>query len=83
MERTSSTVDGWSVLLGLAALLVLALAGDVGGYFLLADSNGLFPSKAIFDLYKPALRIQRWATREPITAGYVDYQGRRILKRLP
>jgi hypothetical protein len=82
MERTSSTTYVWSALFTLVASLFLALSAYVGGYFMLPDSEGRYPNRAIFKMYEPALRLQRSATGEPVTAGYVDPQGRRRLLRL-
>ena len=83
MKRISLAVYVSSVLVGLVVSLVLALSTYVGGYLLLADSKGLFPSKTLFNIYEPAMRFQRWATNEPVNAGYVDSQGRRFHLQLP
>jgi len=83
MKRIPPTVYVWSMLAGLVVMFLVSISTYVGGYFLLADQKGLFPSEGYFKLYEPAVRVQRWATGKPVNTGYVDPIGRRFAKRLP
>jgi hypothetical protein len=83
MERVSTASYIRSVLAGLCVLTLVAALAYVGGYFLLADEQGLFPSEAVFKLYEPAARVQLSATGKSVKMGYVDEKGRRFAKRLP
>jgi hypothetical protein len=83
MERVSTAGYIRSFLAGLCAMALVAALAYVGGYFLLPDEQGLFPSQAVFKLYEPAARAQRWASGKLVNGGYVDENGRRFAKRLP
>jgi hypothetical protein len=83
MERVSTAGYIRSILIGLGMLVLLLAAAYAGGYFLLPDDRGLFPSKAIFNIYMPALKLQRYVTKRYVFTGYRDGQGRRFQIVLP
>lgn len=83
MERVSTAGYIRSILTGLGVMLLVSALAYVGGYFMLPDKQGLFPSEAVFKLYEPAARAQRWASGRSVNGGYVDENGRRFAKRLP
>ena len=72
-----------SALAAVAITLLLFLAVYTTGYFLLQDERGLFSSRSMFDIYQPAIYIERWVTRQSVHSGYVDERGRRFAKSLP
>lgn len=82
MKRIAAMSYVGASVVGLALFLGFAAGVYAAGYVVLADSNGLFPSKQVFNLYVPVMRFQRWTTNEPVTSGYVDSEGRRFTKRL-
>ena len=83
MKHTSATDYVWSSLAGLILIAIVSFSAYLGGYLMLADKNGLFPSKEIFQFYEPAVRFQRWATGKPVNTGYVAANGMRRNLRLP
>lgn len=72
-----------TILTAAPLLLVTVLAIYIAGYFLLADSKGLYRGRWQFVLYEPAFRVQRWATGEPVNTGYVEPNGLHRNLRLP
>jgi hypothetical protein len=76
MKRHSSHMAAITVIAVLC--LVPVLAGVyVGGYFLLVDDSGRYPTKWLYRAYEPAVKLQHRATGTAVHTGYIDSQGRR------
>jgi hypothetical protein len=63
--------------------LLLSLTAYTTGYFLLQDERGLFSARWMFDVYQPAIYLERWVTCQSVDSGYVDEHGMRYAKSLP
>ena len=79
--KTSPTVYALPAIAGLLLLVAVPFVTYIGGYFLLVDRNGLYPSKRLYEMYMPAVRFQASFTGTGVKSGYVDSTGRGFVTR--
>ena len=83
MKPNSSRSFAGSVFGGSVLFLFLAFLAYIAGYFLLPNKDGLYQGEWQFELFKPAMYVQRWITRHEVSSGHIDPDGTHRSRSLP